>query len=145
MKIVIQRVLSANVKVDGEIVGEINHGYLLYVCFEINDNNEVMNKAIDKIINLRILEDDNGKMNNNILQSSGQILSISQFTLSWDGRKGNRPSFDLSMPPAQAQLNYFKFNEALKTKGIDVKKGIFGADMKVESINDGPVTFHLNF
>jgi D-tyrosyl-tRNA(Tyr) deacylase len=145
MKLLIQRVHSANVKVENKVIGAINNGYLIYVCFEQNDNNDILNKAIEKVINLRIFEDEAGKMNRNIMQAKGEILSISQFTLSWDGKKGNRPSFDTSMSPANAQLYYHKFNEALKQKGIVVKKGTFGAHMMIESINDGPVTFHLSF
>lgn len=145
MKLLIQRVHSANVKVENKVIGAINNGYLIYVCFEQNDNNDILNKAIEKVINLRIFEDEAGKMNRNIMQAKGEILSISQFTLSWDGKKGNRPSFDTSMSPANAQLYYHKFNEALRQKGIVVKKGTFGAHMMIESINDGPVTFHLSF
>lgn len=145
MKLLIQRVHSANVKVENKVIGAINNGYLIYVCFEQDDNNDILNKAIEKVVNLRIFEDEAGKMNRNIMQAKGEILSISQFTLSWDGRKGNRPSFDTSMSPANAQLYYHKFNEGLKQKGIVVKKGTFGAHMMIESINDGPVTFHLSF
>ena len=145
MKIVIQRVKSASVKVDDEIIGEISQGLLLYVCHEVDDGPETLKNAVEKIINLRIFEDQDQKMNLNIQQVKGQILSISQFTLSWDGRKGHRPSFDLSMPPAQAQLSYHTFNKMIKDSAIEVQTGKFGAEMMVSSINDGPVTFHLSF
>ena len=104
-----------------------------------------IDSAIKKIISLRIFEDANGRMNKNILEVNGEVLSISQFTLSWDGRKGNRPSFDLSMSPEQAKLFYHLFNQNMQKSGVKIQTGIFGADMKVESINDGPVTFHLSF
>lgn len=145
MKVVIQRVKEASVTVENKVIGAVNHGYLLYVCFEESDKVDVIDKAIKKILALRIFEDENGKMNKDITQVSGGILSISQFTLSWDGRKGNRPSFDLSMPPAEAQNFYQRFNEELKKSGLQIEIGAFGADMKVQSINDGPVTFHLSF
>lgn len=145
MKVVIQRVLSANVKVEGIVQGQINQGLLLYVCFESHDEKTVIERAIKKISALRIFEDEQGKMNKNILEVGGSILSISQFTLSWDGRKGNRPSFDLSMAPDKAQLFYNEFNESVQNLSIQIKTGAFGADMKVESINDGPVTFNLSF
>ncbi len=145
MKVVIQRVLSASVKINEAISGEIDHGLLLYVCFEAHDAQEVIDKAIKKITALRIFEDENGKMNKSIQDVSGAILSISQFTLSWDGRKGNRPSFDLSMEPEKACKFYDDFNKKISLTGLEIKTGAFGADMKVQSINDGPVTFHLSF
>ena len=145
MKILVQRVKNACVKVDGETTGEIQKGFLLYVCFEDGDTEESLKKSIDKIKKLRIFEDEAQKMNLNIQQVQGEILSISQFTLSWDGSKGHRPSFDKSMHPAQARLMYKNFNDALKGLGIKVEEGRFGADMKVSSSNDGPVTFFLDF
>lgn len=131
--------------VKGAIVGEIHNGYLLYVCFVKNDSEKQLEDAVRKILNLRIFEDSNGKMNQNITQIRGSILSISQFTLSWDGKKGNRPSFDQSMSPNLASQLYSKFNRSLGLNGLPVETGIFGADMKVHSINDGPVTFILEF
>jgi D-tyrosyl-tRNA(Tyr) deacylase len=98
-----------------------------------------------KILNLRIFEDDKGKMNLNISQVNGAILSISQFTLSWDGKKGHRPSFDKSMPPEKAKVYYAIFNKKLADAGIKVERGVFGEQMDVSLINDGPVTFHLEY
>lgn len=145
MKVIVQRVKEAKVVVDSKTVGEISQGYLLYVCFVKGDTNKQVEDAIKKVLNLRIFEDNNGKMNQDISQVEGSILSVSQFTLSWDGKKGNRPSFDQSMPPVEAEIMYEKFNEKLGLTGVPIKKGTFGADMKVHSINDGPVTFILEF
>jgi D-tyrosyl-tRNA(Tyr) deacylase len=145
MKILIQRVLSASVEIDGLTHSEIDQGLLLYVCFESSDIKESIDKAIRKIISLRIFEDDNGKMNQNILQKKYSIMSVSQFTLSWNGSGGNRPSFENSMKPDQAASYYNQFNEVLRQSVDSVKSGKFGADMKVCSKNDGPVTFFLSF
>lgn len=145
MKILIQRCTNAKVDIDGETVGSINSGLLLFVCLEEGDEMDKVEEAADKVSKLRIFEDDKGKMNLNVSQAEGKVLSISQFTLSWDGKKGHRPSFDKSMPPRQAQLMYNIFNQKLRDKGLIVETGRFGADMKVSLINDGPVTFHLDF
>lgn len=145
MKILVQRVKQASVEVEEKIVGEINSGLLLYVCFEATDTMEIMDQAIKKIINLRIFEDGKSRMNQNISQANGDVLSVSQFTLSWDGKKGHRPSFDKSMPPNQAKIYYRTFNDKLSAEGLKVEMGIFGADMQVRSQNDGPVTFFLDF
>lgn len=145
MKVLVQRVLEASVAVDEETLASTAHGLLLMVCFELQDTIEELKKAAEKVSLLRIFEDENHKMNFNIQQVKGEVLSISQFTLSWDGSHGHRPSFDQSMPPAQARLFYHQFNKELKERGIVVKEGRFGAEMKVRLINDGPVTFMLNF
>ena len=145
MKALIQRVSQASVTIDKKINGSIKNGLLIFICFEENDNLEKMNTMVHKIVNLRIFEDEKQKMNQNLLQSGGSLLSISQFTLSWDGKKGHRPSFDKSMPPNQAKILYRNFNDALSATGINIEKGQFGADMKVQSINDGPVTFFLDY
>lgn len=144
MKIVVQRVSWAQVTIDGELHSRIEQGLLLLVCLEKGDGTETLKKAIDKITKLRIFEDENGKMNKNILDIHGSVMSVSQFTLSWDGKKGNRPSFENAMPPKEAQLNYSIFNKLL-AEHVTVQTGRFAADMKVESLNDGPVTFHLDF
>ncbi len=146
MKIIVQRVSEASVKVDGEIVGSIDKGYVLFVCFETEDTMTIVEKAIEKIINLRIWEEeDSDKMNLNLAQVNGQILSISQFTLSWNGLKGHRPSFSKSMEPEKAKQFYKEFNNKLRLRRIVVKEGVFAGDMKVSLVNDGPVTFHLDF
>lgn len=144
MKVVIQRVKSAKCIVDGEIVSEIQKGLLVFTCLEIGDTQDTLEACAKKILNLRIFEDEKFRMNFNIQDVDAQILNISQFTLSWDGRKGHRPSFDKSMPPSEANLKYEVFSRLL-AKVVDVKKGVFGADMQVELINDGPVTFCLEF
>lgn len=145
MKIIVQRVQEAQVRVDDEIVGSIGTGLLLLVCFEQGDDDTAIGKAIDKITKLRIFDDENGKMNLDVATIGGEILSVSQFTLSWDGSGGHRPSFEKSMPPQEARLKYALFNRDLRNKGIAVKEGKFGAFMKVSLINDGPVTFQFNF
>lgn len=145
MKIIVQRVQSAEVQVDEETVGSINKGMLLLVCFEQGDDDSVITKSTEKISKLRIFDDAEGKMNHDIQSIKGEILSVSQFTLSWDGSGGHRPSFEKSMAPQEARLKYALFNRELRSKGLEVKEGKFGAFMKVSLINDGPVTFILNF
>ncbi len=145
MKIVVQRVQRASVSVDEEVIGEISSGVLLLVCFELGDSDEALTKAVDKISKLRIFDDPEGKMNLDIQAVKGEILSVSQFTLSWDGSGGHRPSFERSMPPQEARLKYALFNRELRNRGLIVKEGKFGAFMKVSLVNDGPVTFLLNF
>jgi D-tyrosyl-tRNA(Tyr) deacylase len=145
MKVVVQRVQEASVSVEQEIIGSIGNGLLLLVCFEQGDDEEALHKAIDKISKLRIFDDADGKMNLDIQSVKGEILSVSQFTLSWDGSGGHRPSFEKSMPPQEARLKYALFNRELKARGFTVKEGKFGSFMKVSLINDGPVTFLLQF
>lgn len=145
MKIVVQRVQEASVGVDNEIVGAIGPGLLLLVCFEHGDEEAAITKSIDKITKLRIFDDSEGKMNLDIQAVKGEILSVSQFTLSWDGSGGHRPSFEKSMPPQEARLKYALFNRELRARGLTVKEGKFGAFMKVSLINDGPVTFTFQF
>jgi len=145
MKIVIQRVQKASVVVEGEVLGEIKKGLVLLVCFEQGDDENTIKKSIDKISKLRIFDDDSGKMNLDILTINGEILSISQFTLSWDGSGGHRPSFEKSMSPQEARLKYAIFNRELKNLGLTIQEGRFGAYMNVSLINDGPVTFTLEF
>ncbi|MGK0368013.1 MAG: D-tyrosyl-tRNA(Tyr) deacylase [Thermoproteota archaeon] len=148
MRVVIQRVHSASVKVNNEVVGEINNGLLLLICFEIDDTEENVIKAVKKISNMRIFanpEDETPSMTFNISQVQGSILSISQFTLSWNGLKGNRPSFDKSMPPERANELYINLNSQMRLLGLKVAEGRFGEQMDVSLINDGPVTFSLEF
>lgn len=144
MKVVIQRVKNAKVEVSKRVVGQINTGLLLLVCMEKGDEKSSIEKAAQKIRNLRIFEDGNGRMNKSIIDMNGSILAVSQFTLSWDGRKGNRPSFDLSMEPSKANGMFESFCGLLRDE-IPVETGEFGADMQVHLVNDGPVTFSLSF
>lgn len=143
MKIVVQRSLNASVSVDNKIVGKIDHGMVVLVGFTEGDTITDIEYLANKLVNLRIYTDENGKMNNSILDTKGQILSISQFTLYADTKKGNRPSYVNALESSQAEILYQKWNEALKTKIEVVETGIFGADMQVSLINDGPVTIIL--
>lgn len=145
MKVLVQRVLKASVEINKKSHATIGSGLLLFVCFEEGDQPNQVKKAAEKIKKLRIFEDDENKMNFDIAQVNGEILSISQFTLSWSGERGHRPSFDKSLHPSQARLFYRQFNDLLKSYKLKVKEGIFAADMKVELVNDGPVTFMLQF
>ncbi len=144
MKVVIQRALESSVISNGILTGKINKGMVILICFESRDQEQQIQKCVDKILSLRIFEDENRKMNYNVTQVNGEILIISQFTLAWNGQKGNRPSFDQSMEPSKAEVFFEKTIKLLSEK-IKVEQGIFGADMKVSLINDGPVTFHLEF
>jgi len=145
MKIVVQRVQEASVSVENEVIGAIGSGLLCLVCFEAGDDEEALMKSIDKLTKLRIFDDADGKMNLDIGAVKGEILSVSQFTLSWDGTGGHRPSFEKSMAPQEARLKYALFNRELRNRGFTVKEGKFGAFMKVALVNDGPVTFILDF
>ena len=144
MRALIQRVTSASVKVDGEIVGKIGKGFLIFLGIYEEDTEEKIEKLTKKIVNLRIFNDENDKMNLSIKDVKGKILLISQFTLCADTRKGNRPSFVSAKNPKDANVIYEKTIESIRNEGIIVEKGIFGADMKVELLNDGPVTILLD-
>ncbi|WP_108774829.1 D-aminoacyl-tRNA deacylase [Lactimicrobium massiliense] len=144
MRTVIQRVSEASVTIDGSVHGAIGRGYMILVGIADSDDEAVINKMADKIARLRIFEDENGKMNLNLEQVSGAILSISQFTLYADCRKGNRPSFSKAGRPDHAKKMYLYFNDVMRRYGFDVQEGIFGADMKVSLLNDGPVTIVLD-
>lgn len=140
MRIVLQRVKQAQVTVDDKQLGEIKKGYVLLVGVCDQDTVEDINYLAKKINQLRIFEDDNGKMNLDIHQVAGEILSISQFTLYANTKKGNRPSFVEAGQPDYAKKCYEQFNETLRQMGLKVATGKFGADMAVSLINDGPVT-----
>jgi D-tyrosyl-tRNA(Tyr) deacylase len=145
MRIVVQRVLEASVKVDGICTGKIDKGLLLFAGFEDNDNDSDIVYAAKKLVNLRIFDDDNGVMNHSILEKGGDILLISQFTLFAQTRRGNRPSYIMAAKPEKAIPLYEQFREELeKTLGKKVETGVFGADMKVSLINDGPVTIWID-
>ena len=142
MRILVQRCDKASVKVDNKIVGKIDKGMMILVGFTQTDNSEIIDYMVDKVLNLRIYDDDFGVMNKSILESGGSILSVSQFTLYADTKKGRRPSYVNALNGEKSTLLYDEFNEKLR-KHIHVETGIFGADMKVELINDGPVTIML--
>ena len=142
MKILVQRSLESSVSVNNEVVGSINNGLVLLVGFTHTDTIEDINHLIKKVINLRIFDDENGVMNKSILDVGGSILSISQFTLYANSKKGNRPSYIDAMGGDSAQKLYDVFNSKLR-EYIKVETGIFGADMKVNITNDGPVTIIL--
>ena len=144
MRVLIQRVTSASVKVDEKIVGKIGKGFLIFLGVYEEDTEEKIEKLTKKIVNLRIFNDKNDKMNLSIKEVKGEILLISQFTLCADTRKGNRPSFVSAKNPKDANVIYEKTIESIRNEGIIVEKGIFGADMKVELLNDGPVTILLD-
>ncbi|KRM67834.1 D-tyrosyl-tRNA(Tyr) deacylase [Apilactobacillus ozensis DSM 23829 = JCM 17196] len=137
---VLQRVNSASVSIDGKEYSSIKLGYLLLVGIQDDDTEEELDYLIRKITNLRIFEDDQHKMNLNVKQVNGSILSVSQFTLYADTKHGNRPSFVKAGKPEYAEKLYNKFNDKLALSGIKVSTGIFGADMKVDIQNDGPCT-----
>lgn len=143
MRIVLQRVLSASVKVNTEEAGKINKGYVIFLGVGLEDTKEECKRLADKIINLRIFSDENDKINLSLKDVNGEILVVSQFTLYADCRKGNRPNFIKAGKPETANELYEFFVEYLKSKGQTVATGIFGADMKVELINDGPFTVIL--
>ncbi|MGN0523039.1 MAG: D-aminoacyl-tRNA deacylase [Eubacterium sp.] len=145
MKTVIQRVKYSNVKIDNQIVGKCNEGFMILLGVCNGDTKEDADKLVKKIPNLRIFEDENGKMNLSCLDVEGQMLVISQFTLCADCSHGRRPSFTNSAPPDEANLLYEYFVEQLKRSGVkSVETGEFGADMQVELVNDGPVTIILD-
>lgn len=144
MRVVVQRVKRADVTVDGKTVGEIGEGLLLLVGFTHRDGEEEIRWMADKVVGLRIFPDEEGKMNRSLFDVGGSILSVSQFTLYGDARRGKRPSFTEAARPEEAVILYDRFNEALRKFGVRVETGIFGADMEVRLINDGPVTILLD-
>lgn len=140
MKVVIQRVAKAKVVADGQESGLINQGFLLLVGVEEADTSEDVAYLTRKIANMRIFEDQEGKMNLSLKEVDGEILSISQFTLHADTKKGNRPSFIKAAKPEHADQLYEELNQNLRNEGFKVETGVFGADMAVSLVNDGPVT-----
>ena len=144
MKIVVQRVSQASVKVSGEIVGEISQGLLLLVGIEENDEKEDAEWLSKKILDLRIFSDEEGKMNRSVKDIYGEILCVSQFTLIADYKKGNRPSFIKAAKPEKAVPLFEYFKGLIKSSGLKTESGIFGADMKVSLLNNGPVTIVMD-
>ena len=142
MRIIVQRCDKAEVRVEGNVVGKINYGMMLLVSFTYGDSEKEIDYLVNKVLNLRIFDDENGVMNKSILDINGEILSISQFTLYANTSKGNRPSYIDALKGEDAIKLYDMFNEKLKSK-INTETGVFGAEMKVDFINDGPITILL--
>ena len=143
MKLVIQRVNSASVTIENKIYSSINKGLLVLFGVEKDDSEDMLEYFAQKLLKLRIFEDEKGKMNKSVLDIEGEILVVSQFTLCADCKKGTRPSFDNAKEPKIAKEYYEKFVEILKKSGLNVKTGVFGAHMQIELINNGPVTIIL--
>ena len=143
MRVLVQRWDKALVRVNDNVVGSINKGLMILVGFTEGDNFDTIKYMADKVVNLRVFDAENGVMNKSLLDTSFSILSVSQFTLYGDASKGRRPSYINALNGSLAKPLYDKFNEELRKYGIKVETGIFGADMKVELINDGPVTIML--
>ena len=144
MKAVIQRVTSASVEVEGELIGSCGHGLLILLGVATGDTEEDLERMLQKIVKLRIFEDENGKMNKSILDVGGEILAISQFTLYGDARSQRRPGFTAAARPDKAIPLYEGLVKAWRDQGIHVETGVFGADMQVSLVNDGPVTMLMD-
>lgn len=144
MRVVVQRVSEAKVEIEGKVNGAIKNGYMLLVGFKEGDDLEIVKKMADKIVNLRIFDDENGKMNYSLLKVNGSILSISQFTLYGNAKEGRRPSFVEALNPIEATKLYDLFNEELRKFNVTVETGIFQSEMKVSLVNEGPVTIILD-
>lgn len=144
MRALLQRSKTSKVTIDNKVNGKIDNGLVVFVGFKEGDNEDIIDKMIDKIINLRIFEDNKGLMNLSLLDVNGSILSISQFTLYANCKKGRRPSFVKALEPKESIKLYELFNKKLEDKSIHIETGLFGADMKVEIYNDGPVTIYLD-
>ena len=144
MRVVLQNVLSSSVSIDGKIISSINKGFLLLVGFTHTDNELIVDKMVNKIVGLRVFMDEFGKTNLSLKDVGGEILSVSQFTLYGNVKEGKRPSFVNAMRPEIATKLYDYFNLKLKETGLNIQTGIFGADMKVNLINDGPFTLIID-
>lgn len=144
MRIVLTTVLEAKVEINNKTVGQISRGYLLLVGFTDGDDKEIVDKMVDKVLSLRVFPDEHGQINISLQEVNGSILSVSQFTLYANAAKGRRPSFVDALRPGEAEPLYDYFNQQLELKHGKVSTGVFGADMKVSSINDGPFTLLLD-
>jgi len=144
VRAVVQRVFDAQVRVDGQCIGKIERGLLVYLGVHKDDTDKDFDYILDKVINLRIFSDDEGKMNLSLLDTVGEILVVSQFTLFGDARRGRRPSYGEAAGNEKGNLYYQRFLHELKEKGIKTASGQFGADMQVSYTNDGPVTILLD-
>ncbi len=145
MKAVVQRVKSASLSVGGDTVSEIGAGLVVYLGVGVGDGDKECEIVSRKICNMRIFEDDCGKMNLSVKDTGGEVLLVSQFTLYGDARKGNRPSFTEAELPDRAEKLYLDVRDMIASEGVGVKTGVFGADMTINQINDGPVTILLDF
>ncbi|MEM8850169.1 MAG: D-aminoacyl-tRNA deacylase [Pseudomonadota bacterium] len=144
MKAIVQRVSEARVEIDGTIVGRCGPGLMILVCAMQGDDDSNANALAARIAKLRIFRDDDGRMNHSILDTGGQALVVSQFTLAADTSRGNRPGFSMAAPPERGERLYERFAQSLRDQGISVETGRFGADMAVHLVNDGPVTIPID-
>lgn len=144
MRALIQRVSQASVTIDNEVISEIKHGLLVFICAMSEDTELHAEKMALKISRIRIFNDENGKMNKSILDIGGEAIVVSQFTLSADTTRGNRPGFSSAAIPEKGEILYDFFSKELQKYGMTVKKGVFGADMKVSLLNDGPTTIWID-
>lgn len=145
MKLVVQRVSRADVRVDGKVVGEIRKGFLVLLGAEEGDGTAEAEEAARKVAGLRVFEDEAGKMNRSLDDVGGAVLAVSQFTLAADLSRGRRPGFEKALPGSEAEPLYRRFVEALRAQGVPVATGVFGAMMEVSLVNEGPATFLLEF
>ena len=145
MKAVVQRVKDAELSVDGELISSIGFGLVVFLGIKSGDSESLCDKFAFKVSHLRIFEDDNGKMSRSVLDVNGEVLLVSQFTLYGDTSHGNRPSFSNAEQPERAKFLYEKCAEILRETGLTVKLGVFGADMKIRQLNDGPVSIIMEF
>ncbi len=143
MRAVIQRVSKASVRVEGNQIGQIGHGLLVFLCVMQGDTLKTAEKMVSKIINMRIFKDERGRMNRALHDSGGDVLLISQFTLAADLRGGNRPGFSAAAPAETGQSLYEYCIDTFRAKGVLVQTGVFGANMEVNLVNDGPVTISV--
>ena len=144
MRLVIQNVINASCTIDNKIVGQISRGFCLFVGFTHDDSKEIVDKIVNKLLSLRVFNDENGKTNLSLKDVGGEILSISQFTLYGSVKDGRRPAFIDAMRPNEASTLYDYFNSKLEESEFRIQKGVFGADMKISLINDGPFTLILD-
>ena len=144
MRLVIQNVINASCTIDNKIVGQISRGFCLFVGFTHDDNKEIVDKMVNKLLSLRVFNDENGKTNLSLKDVGGEILSISQFTLYGSVKDGRRPAFIDAMRPNEASALYDYFNSKLEESEFRIQKGVFGEDMKISLINDGPFTLILD-
>lgn len=144
MRLVIQNVINASCTIENKIVGQISRGFCLFVGFTHDDNKEIVDKMVSKLLSLRVFNDENGKTNLSLKDMGGEILSISQFTLYGSVKDGRRPAFIDAMRPNEASVLYDYFNSKLEESEFKIQKGVFGADMKISLINDGPFTLILD-